>query len=56
MDWGEAKAVASVKPRWSMLAVGMSVRMKDFSQSAVLGPRMLPSIQARPGQRVQLPR
>src|SRR5580704_11784950 len=56
VSWETAKAWASVKPRRSMLAVGMLVRMKDFSQSAVLGPRMLPSIQARPGQRVQLPR
>src|SRR5579862_5830349 len=38
----------------SMLADGTPVRAKDFSQSWVEGPRMLPSINARPGQRVQL--
>jgi hypothetical protein len=32
----------------------MPVRAKDFSQSAVEGPRMFPSRNARPGQRVQL--
>jgi len=37
-------------------AVNMPVRKKDFSQSADDGPRMLPSIKARPGQRVQVPR
>ena len=35
----------------SMLAEGMPVRTNDFSQSAVEGPRMFPSIQANPGQR-----
>jgi len=37
-----------------MLADGMPVRWNDFSQSAVEGPRMLPSMYARPGQRLQL--
>ena len=37
----------------SILAEGMPVRTNDFSQSAVDGPRILPSIQANPGQRVQ---
>jgi hypothetical protein len=36
-----------------MLAEGMPVRTNAFSQSAVEGPRMLPSIKASPGQRVQ---
>src|SRR5258708_12354449 len=40
----------------SMPAVVMPVRMKDFSQSAEDGPRMLPSMKASPGQRVQVPR
>src|ERR1700689_5110290 len=35
-------------------AEGMPVRAKDFSQSAVEGPRIFPSMNARPGQRVQL--
>src|SRR5215472_5799520 len=39
----------------SMLAEGMPVRAKDFSQSCDEGPRMFPSMNARPGQRVQLP-
>ena len=38
----------------SRLAEGTPVRAKDFSQSAVEGPRMFPSKNARPGQRVQL--
>src|ERR1700735_347177 len=33
---------------------GIPVRAKDFSQSAVEGPRMFPSMKARPGQRVQV--
>ena len=37
----------------SMLAEGIPVRTNDFSQSAVEGPRMFPSIQANPGQREQ---
>jgi len=36
------------------LAEGMPVRAKDFSQSAVEGPRIFPSMNARPGQRVQV--
>src|ERR1039458_4951444 len=36
------------------LTEGMPVRAKDFSQSAVDGPRIFPSINARPGQRVQV--
>ena len=32
---------------------GMPVRAKDFSQSWIEGPRMSPSMKARPGQRVQ---
>src|SRR5215467_9656660 len=39
----------------SMLAEGMPVRAKDFSQSCDEGPRMFPSPNASPGQRVQLP-
>src|ERR1039458_2975887 len=38
----------------SRLAEGMPVRAKDFSQSAVEGPRIFPSMNARPGQRVQV--
>ena len=38
----------------SMLAEGTPVRANDFSQSGVDGPRMLPSMKASPGQRVQL--
>src|SRR5208282_3206443 len=38
----------------SRLAEGIPVRAKDFSQSAVEGPRMFPSMNARPGQREQL--
>jgi hypothetical protein len=34
---------------------GIPVLANDFSQSAVEGPRMLPSINASPGQRVQVP-
>ena len=33
---------------------GMPVRANDFSQSWIDGPRMLPSMYARPGHRVQL--
>src|SRR6202167_1781842 len=33
---------------------GMPVRAKDFSQSAVEGPRIFPSMKANPGQRVQV--
>ena len=33
---------------------GMPVRAKDFSQSAVEGPRIFPSMNANPGQRVQV--
>src|ERR1700674_2519836 len=33
---------------------GMPVRAKDFSQSAVEGPRMFPSMNAKPAQRVQV--
>src|SRR5580693_100746 len=33
---------------------GMPVRAKDFSQSAVEGPRMFPSMNAKPGHRVQV--
>lgn len=36
------------------LAEGIPVRAKDFSQSAVEGPRIFPSMNARPGQRVQV--
>src|SRR5271154_6712795 len=36
------------------LAEGTPVRAKDFSQSAVEGPRIFPSMNARPGQRVQV--
>src|SRR5580700_2044348 len=36
------------------LAEGMPVRANDFSQSAVEGPRIFPSRNASPGQRVQL--
>ncbi len=39
----------------SMLAEGTPVRAKDFSQSCDEGPRMLPSMNASPGQRVQVP-
>src|SRR5215469_8859846 len=39
----------------SMLADGTPVRANDFSQSCDDGPRMLPSMNASPGQRVQLP-
>src|SRR5258708_40194005 len=39
----------------SKLAEGIPVRAKDLSQSAVEGPRMFPSRNANPGQRVQLP-
>jgi hypothetical protein len=38
-----------------MLAERIPVRWNDFSQSAVDGPRMLPSMYASPGQRVQVP-
>src|ERR1700691_1124535 len=38
----------------SKLTEGIPVRAKDFSQSAVEGPRMFPSMNARPGQRVQV--
>ena len=38
----------------SMLAEGIPVRTNDFSQSAVDGPRMLPSMNASPGQCVQV--
>src|SRR5580692_1351634 len=38
----------------SRLAEGMPVRANDFSQSAVEGPRIFPSRNASPGQRVQL--
>ena len=44
-----------MSPFRSMFAEGMPVRWKDFSQSAVDGPRMLPSMYASPGQRVQVP-
>jgi len=37
----------------SMLADGTPVRANDRSQSEVDGPRMLPSMKARPGQREQ---
>ncbi len=40
--------------RATMLAEGTPVRTKDFSQSAVEGPSMLPSMKASPGQRVQV--
>src|ERR1700723_580982 len=33
---------------------GIPVREKDFSQSAVEGPSMFPSMKARPGPRVQV--
>src|SRR5437879_12607367 len=39
----------------SILADGIPVRAKDFSQSCDDGPRVLPSINASPGHRVQLP-
>src|SRR5580693_6833102 len=38
----------------SKFTEGIPVRAKDFSQSAVEGPRMFPSMNARPGQRVQV--
>src|ERR1700693_2066811 len=38
----------------SKLVEGMPVRAKDFSQSAVEGPRIFPSRKARPGQRLQV--
>src|SRR5271165_5684606 len=38
----------------SRLAEGMPVRAKDFSQSEEEGPRILPSMKARPGQRLQV--
>ena len=34
---------------------GMPVLAKDFWQSSVEGPRMLPSMYASPGQRVHVP-
>ena len=37
----------------SRLCDGIPVLAKDFSQSWEDGPRMLPSMYARPGQRVQ---
>ena len=39
----------------SMFADGIPVRANDFSQSCEEGPRMLPSKNASPGHRVQLP-
>ena len=36
-----------------MFAEGIPVRAKDFSQSCEDGPRMFPSMKARPGHRVQ---
>ena len=39
----------------SILAEGMPERAKDFSQSCVEGPRILPSIYASPGQRLHEP-
>ncbi len=39
----------------SMLADGIPVRAKDFSQSCDDGPRILPSMNASLGHRVQLP-
>ena len=38
----------------SKLTEGIPVRANDFSQSAVEGPRIFPSRNARPGQRVQV--
>ena len=38
----------------SMLAEGTPVLTKDFSQSCEEGPRIFPSINAKPGHRVQL--
>ena len=46
---------AAIPALRSMFAEGMPVRWKDFSQSEVEGPRMLPSMYANPGQRVQVP-
>jgi hypothetical protein len=37
------------------LADGIPVRANDFSQSCDDGPRILPSMKASPGHRVQLP-
>lgn len=40
----------------ALTIVTTPVRRNNFSQSAKEGTRILPSIKARPGQRVQLPR
>lgn len=50
-DWGATSAARFL----SRLFDGAPVRAKDFSQSCVDGPRMLPSMYASPGQREQLP-
>lgn len=49
MRFGAASFFASI------FADGMPVLANDFSQSREDGPRMFPSMKARPGQRVQLP-
>ena len=49
---GPCEAIAAFR---NMFADGMPVRWNDFSQSEVDGPRMLPSIYARPGQREHEP-
>ncbi len=55
--WAAGSCIAVLDAiRAIMLADGIPVRAKDFSQSKEDGPRMLPSMNASPGQRVQLPR
>jgi hypothetical protein len=50
-----AGPVLSPCPFASIVAASIPVWTKDFSQSAVEGPRTLPFSYARPGQRVKVP-